>query len=168
MKAEFKRLGKYGSYRLGELKAQGIRELARPTMLQPRFNRPDHALPASAWLFGLVLGTIAISLGAYLGSWFLPFVVGLLAGLANQAGGWPLRLALPAVVLMAALGWGAPLGWAAIHGQPYGAVAREAAALAGLPAHASVGLSTTMLIAIVQVVVGYWLGRTLAPHGRRD
>jgi hypothetical protein len=168
MTAEFKRLGKYGSYRLGQLKAQGIRELARPTLLQPRFNRPDRGLPRSAWLCGLLLGTVAIAIGAASGSWFMPFVLGLLAGFANRVGGWPVRMAVPAVVLMAVIGWGAPLAWAAIDGQPYGAVAREAAALAGLPAHASVGLSVTMLLAIVQVVVGYWLGRALTPRPRRD
>src|SRR5258708_40043324 len=158
MTAEFKRLGKYGAYRLGQLKAQGLRDMARPTLFQPRFNRPDRGLPVSAWLCGLLLGTVAVAIGAYSGSWFMPFVVGLLAGLANRVGGWPIRLAVPAVVLMAVIGWGAPLGWAALHGQPYGAVAREAAALAGLPAHASVGLAATMLLAIVQGMVGYWLG----------
>ena len=168
MTSEFKRLGKRGSYRLGQLKAQGIRELAQPALFQPRFNRPDRGLPVSAWLFVLLLGTVAIAIGAYSGSWYMPFVLGMLAGFANRVGGWPVRLALPAVVLMAAIGWVAPLGWAALHGQPYGAVAREAAALAGLPAHASVGLGVTVLVAIVQVVVGYWLGRALTPRPRRD
>ena len=168
MTAEFKRLGKRGSYRLGQLKVQGIRELAKPTLFQPRFNRPDRALPVSVWLCGVLLGTVAIAIGAYWGSWFIPFVVGLLAGFANKLAGWPAQVALPAVVLMAAVGWAAPLGWAALHGQPYGAVAREAAALAGLPAHASVGLGATVLVAIVQVVAGYWLGRALTPRQRRD
>ena len=107
MTAEFKRLGKRGSYRLGQLRAQGIHEASRPTLFQPQFNRPDHGLPASAWLLGLLLGAAAIAVGARLGSWFLPFVVGLLAGLANRAGGWPVRLALPAIALMAVIGWGA-------------------------------------------------------------
>jgi hypothetical protein len=168
MTAEFKRLGKRGSYRLGQLKAKGLRELAQPTLFRPRFNRPDRGLPASAWLCGLLLGTVAIAIGAYSGSWWIPFVLGLLAGFANKVGGWPVRLALPAVVLMAAIGWGVPLGWAALHGQPYGAVAREAAALSGLPAHASVGLGVTVLVAIVQVIVGYWLGRALTPRPHRD
>ena len=168
MTAEFKRLGKRGSYRLGQLKAQGLRELAKPTLFQPRFNRPDRGLPVSAWLCGLLLGTVAIAIGAYSGSWFIPFVLGLLAGFANKVGRWPVRLALPAVVLMAAVGWGAPLGWAARHGQPYGTVARETAALAGLPAHASVGLGVTVLVAVAQVMVGYWLGRALTPRPRRD
>src|SRR5258708_15726884 len=128
MTAEFKRLGKYGAYRLGELKAQGLRDMARPTLFQPRFNRPDRGLPVSAWLCGLLLGTVAVAIGAYSGSWFMPFVVGLLAGLANRVGGWPIRLAVPAVVLMAVIGWGAPLGWAAPHCQPYRAGAPGAAA----------------------------------------
>jgi hypothetical protein len=167
MRAEFKRLGKYGSYRLGQLKTQGIRELARPTLLQPQFSRPDRALPVPAWLFGLLLGTIAIAISTYSDSWFMPFVLGLLAGLANKVGGWPARLAVPAVVVMAAIGWGAPLGWAILHGQPYGAVAKETAALGGLPAYPAVGLGETVLVAIVQVVIGYWLGRALTPRQRR-
>ena len=86
MTAEFKRLGKRGSYRLGQLKAQGVRALAQPTLFQPRFNRPDRGLPLSAWLSGLLLGTVAIAIGAYSGFWFIPFVLGLLAGFANKVG----------------------------------------------------------------------------------
>jgi hypothetical protein len=167
MTAKFKRLGRRGSYRLGQLRAQGIHEAPPTTLFQPRFNRPDHGVPASAWLLGLLFGTVVIAAGAYLGSWFMPFVVGMLAGLANKAGGWPVRLALPAVAVMAALGWGAPLAWAALRGQPYGTVARELAAFTGLPAHASVGLALTVLLAVVQVTVGYWLGRAMTPLLRR-
>ena len=132
MTAEFKRLGKRGSYRLGQLRAQGIRELGRPALFLPRFNRPDHALPVSAWLLGLLLGAATIAGGAYFGSWFMPFVVGLLA-------------------------------WAALHGQAYGVVARELGAFGGLPGHASVGLGLTVLVAVAQVTVGYWLGRAMTP-----
>ncbi len=132
-------------------------------LFSPRFNRPDHALPVSAWLLGLVLGAAAIAGGAHFGSWFMPFVVGLLAGLANRAGGWPVRLAFPAIALMAAIGWGAPLAWAALRGQAYGVVARELGALGGLPGHASVGLGLTLLVAVAQVTVGYWLGRAMTP-----
>src|SRR5258708_25147339 len=128
MTAEFKRLGKYGAYRLGELKAQGLRDMARPTLFQPRFNRPDRGLPVSAWLCGLLLGTVAVAIGAYSGSWFMPFVVGLLAGLANRVGGWPIRLAVPAVVLIAGGGWGGALSWAAPPRQPYRALALEGGA----------------------------------------
>lgn len=168
MTAEFKRLGKRGSYRLGQLRAQGIRQAHRPVMLQPRFRRPDRVLPASAWLFALVLGMAAIMAGAWLGWWFMPFGVGVLAGLANRAGGWSARLALPAVAVMAAAGWAVPLAWPVLHGEPYGAVAREAAALGGLPASAAIGMSVTVLVAVVQVIVGYWLGRALTPQPGRD
>jgi len=168
MTAEFKRLGKRGSYRLGQLKAQGIREPTRPTVFQPRFSRPDHGLPVSAWLLGLLFGAIAIAIGAYLGSWFMPFILGMLAGLANKVGGWPARLALPAVALMAAIGWGAPLALATLQGQPYGAVAREVAAIGGLPGYAAVGLGGTVLVAVVQVIVGYWLGRAMTPQPRKS
>ncbi len=168
MTAEFKRLGKRGSYRLGQLRAQGVHEAGRPSLFQPRFNRPDRGLPPAAWLAGLLFGAAAIALGAYLGSWFMPFVVGLLAGFANKAGGWPVRFALPAIAATAAIGWGAPLAWATLQGQPYGAVARELAAFGGLPGHAAVGLVLTVLVAVVQVTLGYWLGRAMTPLPRRN
>ncbi|MGO8961387.1 MAG: hypothetical protein ACLQFR_29070 [Streptosporangiaceae bacterium] len=168
MTAEFKRLGKRGSYRLGQLRAQGIRGPARQALFQPRFNRADRGLPASAWLLGLAFGAVAIGVGAYFGSWFMPFLLGLLAGLANKVGRWPVYVALPAVGLMAAIGWGAPLLLATLQGEPYRAVARELAAISGLPGHAAVGFGVTVLVAVVQVTVGYWLGRTMTPLPRRD
>ncbi len=168
MTADFKRLGKRGSYRLGQLKAQGVREPARPAFFQPQFRRPDRRLPTSVWVLGLVSGAVAIAVAAYLGSWFMPFVLGLLAGLANKAGGWPARLALPAVAVMAAIGWSAPLIWGTVRGQPYAVVGRELASVGGLPGYAAVGLGGTVLLAVIQVAVGYWLGRALTPRPRRE
>jgi hypothetical protein len=168
MTAEFKRLGKRGSYRLGRLRAQGITKLPPPVPFQPRFVRPDHRWPLSVWLLGLLAGAVLIVAGAAVGWWFMPFVVGLLAGLANRIGRWPLRGGLPAVAVMAAVGWAAPLWWLVLHGQPYGAVARVIAALAGLPGYAAAGMVMTVLIAVVQALVGYWLGRALTPRPRDD
>jgi hypothetical protein len=37
------------------------------------------------------------------------------------------------------------------------------AALAGLPPYAAVGVAATLLVAVVQALVGTWPGRTLTP-----
>lgn len=168
MTADFKRLGKRGSYRLGQLRAQGVAQVRRPVPFQPRFARPDHRWPPSAWLIGLIASVLVIAAGAAMGWWFLPFAVGVLAGLANRIGRWPSRVALPALALAAAAGWAAPLCWSVLSGQPDGAVARVIAALLGLPAFAAVGIAATVLVAVAQVVVGYWLGRALTPLPAED
>lgn len=168
MTAEFRRLGKRGSYRLGQLRAQGVGELERPVPFQPQFIRPDHRWPASVWLAALLVGAALIAGAAQAGWWFAPFVVGALAGVANWIGAWRMRVALPAVVVMAAVGWGVPLVWAELHGQRYGAMARLMSASLGLPASAVDGFAVTGLVAAAQAVVGYWLGRALTPHRPRD
>jgi hypothetical protein len=162
---EFKRLGKRGSYRLGKLRAQGIRVAGPPAPFRPSFARSHRRGPASAWLLGLLAGTLVIWCGAALGWWFLPFAAGLAAGLANRVAGWQPRIAVPAVALMAAAGWGIALLWQVIADQqPDGAVARVIAALGGLPAYALTGVLVTLLVAAVQAVTGYWLGRALTPR----
>ena len=164
MTAEFRRLGKRGSYRLGQLRAQGIREAPRPVPFQPRFIRPYHRWPTSVWLLLLLAGSLIIIGAAAKGWWFAPFVVGVLAGLANWIGAWRLRVAVPALAIMAAVGWGAPLTWAVIRGQPYVAMARVIAGILGLPTSAVVGFALTVLVAAAQALVGYWLGRALTPR----
>jgi hypothetical protein len=164
MTADFKRLGKRGSYRLGQLRAQGVGGQQRETMFRPRFARSDHRWPVSHWLLGLLAGTLLVAAGAAAGWWFIPFAAGLLAGGANWIGAWPQRVAVPAVAAMAGAGWAVPLWWAVLHGQPDGAVARETAALAGLPGYAAAGMLLTVLIAAVQAIAGYWLGRALTPR----
>jgi len=168
MTAEFKRLGKRGSYRLGRLRAQGLAERPRPVPFRPRFVRPSHRWPLSVWLLALAAGGLLIVAGTVVGWWFMPFAVGLLAGLANRIGGWPAHAALPAVAVMAAVGWGAPLWWLILTGQPLGAVARVVAAIAGLPGYAAVGMVVAVLVAVVQAIVGYWLGRALTPRPAED
>lgn len=170
MTAEFRRLGKRGSYRLGQLRAQGVSEIERPAPFQPQFIRSDHRWPASVWLVALLAGAVLIAAAAKPGWWFAPFVVGALAGVANWLGAWRARVAVPAIAVMAAAGWGAPLAWAEVHGRHYGALARLFSASLGLPASAVDGLAVTLLVAVAQAVVGYWLGRALTPHrasGRR-
>jgi hypothetical protein len=164
MITDYKRLGKRGSYRLGRLRAQGIRVAAPPVPFRPSFARSTRRGPASAWLAGLLLATAVIAGGTVIGWWFLPFVAGLACGLANRIAGWRTRVALPAMVAMALAGWGIPLLWRTVDGQPYGAVARVIAALAGLPASAAAGIALTVLVAVVQAVTGYWLGRAVTPR----
>jgi hypothetical protein len=166
--AEFRRLGKRGSYRLGQLRAQGIGGFQRPVPFQPRFIRRDHRWPASVWVLGLLAGSVLIMGAAAQGWWFVPFVVGVLAGAANWIGAWSLRVALPAVAVMGAAGWGAPLAWSVLHGEPYGATARVIATAFGLPGYAAVTIALTVLVAVAQALVGYWLGRALTPRPAED
>jgi hypothetical protein len=161
---DLKRLGKRGAYRLGSLRPQGIGWAAPPVPFRPSFAPPTRRGPLSAWLGGLLAGTAVILAGAVAGLWFIPFVIGLLAGFVMRSGGWRLRVTLAAVAVMAAVGWGVPLGWAALHGQPTGATARVIAALAGLPPHAVVGVVVTLLVPVLQGLAGAWLGRALAPR----
>ena len=164
MTAEFKRLGKRGSYRLGQLRAQGVSVQRHPAPFRPRFVRRSHRWPAWVWLLGLAAGAAIIVGAAAAGWWFMPFAAGLLAGLANRAGSWPVRIALPAVAVVAALGWAAPLCWSAWRGRPEGAMARVVAGQLGLPRDAAVGVLLTLGVAVAQAVVGYWLGRALTPR----
>jgi len=118
------------------------------------------------WLGASVTGAVVIAVAAEFGLWFVPFAIGLAAGLASGRAGWRLRHALPAVIVMAVAGWGIPLLWQAVRGQPAGATARVIAALAGLPPHAAVGVVVTLLVASLQAVVGLWLGRAVLPGYR--
>jgi hypothetical protein len=165
---DLKRLGKRGAYRLGQLRVQGMAGYQQPVPFQPRFVRPYHRWPMSAWLLGLLAGVVLIVAGAALGWWFVPFAAGVLAGLANRVGHWRTRVALPAVAIVAALGWAVPIVWAVLNGQPYAAVARVIAALLGLPANSAVGVAVTLIVAVVQAAVGYWLGRALTPMPADD
>jgi hypothetical protein len=160
---DLKRLGKRGSYRLGRLRAQGIAVASPPVPLRPSFTRPRHRGPTSAWLLAALAGTAVIGAGTAAGLWWLPFVVGLLAGLANRLGGWRARVLAITVTVMAIAGWAIPLGWPALHGEPVGATARVIAALAGLPALATTGVILTLAVAVVQALAGLWLGRALTP-----
>jgi hypothetical protein len=144
--ADLRRLGKRGSYRLGSSR--------------------DRVGPGR-WLVIVLTGTLVIAGGAELGLWFVPFLAGLAVGLLLAARGWRLRHALPAVLVMALLGWGVPLYWPAIvQGQPAGATARVIAALAGVPPHAFIGVLATLLVAVLQAIVGLWLGHALSPRDR--
>ncbi len=144
--AELRKLGRRGAYRLGP---------------------PRGRVSPWRWLTVVLAGALVIAAGAELGLWFVPFLAGLAAGLLLPRWGWRLRHTLLAVLVMALLGWGVPLYWpAVVQGQPAGATARVIAALAGVPPHAFTGVLVTLLVAILQGVVGLWLGRAVQPGGR--
>jgi hypothetical protein len=166
--ADLRKLGKRGSYRLGFLAGRlGGAPPPRSPRRLGQLGRASHGLtfgPPRAqvrfgwWLAVVLAGAVAIAVTADFGLWFVPFVAGLVTGLGAQRAGWRLRHTVPAVLVMAAAGWGAPLLWQAVRGAPVGATARVVAALAGLPPHAMIGVVLTLLIAALQAAVGLWLG----------
>ncbi|MEU2957394.1 MULTISPECIES: hypothetical protein [Streptomyces] len=126
---------------------------------------PRRALAAAVAIAG---GTSAAALGTLAGLWFMPFLAGAAAGLTSRFARTAARrsrgyLTAP---FAAVLGWAIPLGVQALGGAPVGEVARTTAALAGLPPLAAAVVAATLLIALVQALLGVWVGRTLAPRGR--
>jgi hypothetical protein len=165
---ELRRLGKRGGYRLGSLGTapggNGGRRRSGRAPHRLRFGPERSRGWAGWWLAASLAGAAVIGLTAVAGLWFVPFAVGLVAGLATRRAGWRVRRALPAVLVMAALGWGAPLLWQAVAGrQPIGATARVIAALGGLPPYAVVGVVATLLVTCSQAAAGLWLGRAATP-----
>lgn len=156
MPDELKRLGRREAYRLGALRTQGVGQPAPPRGLQPSFL-PRHRGPASAWVLGFVAGTAAVAAAAEAGLWFMPLLVGVLAGLCGRLGRWRPRVTLPVAAAMAVIGWGIPLGLAAGRGHAVGA------AVLGLHPHTAVSVGLLLVTAAVQAVAGAWLGRALAP-----
>lgn len=114
---------------------------------------------AAALVGGGVLGVLVIAIGASAGIWFLPFVAGLIIGLAAR--NRTLRSVLLTAAAIAVAGWAIPLAWQAAHGEPVVATARIAAALAGLPASAGLVLGVTVLVAVIQALTGVWVGRAI-------
>jgi len=166
MPDELKRLGRREGYRLGSLRTQGVTQSSAPRPFVPQFL-PRHRGLVSRWILAGLAGVAAIAGGASIGLWFVPFIVGALAGLAMFVGRWRVRVTLAAAAAMAVIGWGVPLGLAASRGEPEGATARVVAALMGLPPHAAVGVAVTLLIGVVQALAGAWLGLALAPRALR-
>lgn len=121
-------------------------------------------VPFGWWLGAAVAGALVIAVTAEFGLWFVPFLAGLITGLAAPRAGWRLRHMVPAVLVMAVAGRGAPLLWQAVRGAPAGATAQVIAALAGLPPHAVIGVVFTLLLAGLQAVAGLWLGRAVMPR----
>lgn len=158
--ADLRRLGKRGAYRLGQLGAPPSAPRRPPSPHYPSWV-PGHRGPVTLWLLGCLATVAVIAAAAMIGWWFMPFVAGLAGGIASHLGRWRLRTALLATIVVAALGWAVPLGW---HTAAVRATARVVAALAGLPAHSSVGIAATLLVAVLQALAGLWLGRALFPR----
>jgi hypothetical protein len=161
--ADLRRLGKRGAYRLGQLGTPPATPRKPPSPHYPSWV-PSHRGPVSLWLLGCLITVAVLAATAGIGWWFMPFVAGLAGGIASHLGRWRLRTALLATVVVAALGWAVPLGWQAWHTGAVRATARVVAALAGLPAHSSVGIAATLLVAVLQALAGLWLGRALFPR----
>ncbi|MGE5135270.1 MAG: hypothetical protein ACM32E_20455 [Gemmatimonadota bacterium] len=162
--ADLRRLGRRGSYRLG---GRGVPGQARPARPHHPSFRPARRGRAAAWLAGGLAAAAVIAAGAALGWWWVPFPVGLAAGAAARYGPLPLRAVLPALALAAAAGWALPLAGAALAGLPERQVARTVAALAGLPAHASLIFAVTLLVAVLQALAGCWVAAVLTPRRER-
>ena len=161
--ADLRRLGKRGSYRLGGARPGGGRlGGGRRPSRRLSFGTPRAHVGPWWWLATVLAGGLVIAATAELGLWFVPFLAGLAVGLLSPRWGWRLRHTLPAVLVMTLVGWGVPLYWPAlVQGQPAGATARVIAALAGLPPYAFTGVLVTLLAAVLQAIVGLWLGRAL-------
>jgi hypothetical protein len=169
MVADLRKLGKRGSYRLGARRPDGDvgarwSGRAAPAPRRPAFGPPRARTRYARWLAAVAAGAVVVAIAAELGLWFVPFILGVLTGVATRRADWRLRRVLPGMIVMAAAGWGIPLLWQAVRGQPAGATARVIAALAGLPPHAAVGVVVTLLVAVLQAVVGLWLGRAITPR----
>ena len=163
-RAEVDRLGKRGSYRLGGLGIPGGWPASPPRPFLPSFDRPGHRGSAVAWLAAAVAATAAIAAAAVAGLWYMPFVLGALTGVTMRWGGWRLRVTGPAVVLVAAAGWGLALWIAALRGVPVGATARVIAAMSGLPAVAALTVALAVAVSGLLGLAGLWLGRAVAPR----
>ena len=114
----------------------------------------------------LVVAAAACALGAWLGAWWVPFLVGVGAGLLRKAGTRLPRGMLWPAVIGAILGWALMLWIMALASLPVGATARVIAALGGLPPYAGVAVAVTLLLAALQVLVGAWLARAMIPSRR--
>jgi len=167
-RSEVDRLGKRGSYRLGGLGPPGGGRAAPPRPFRPSFVRPQYHGAASGWVLTAVLATAVVAGAALAGLWFMPFVIGFVTGVVMRWGGWRPRVTVPAVTIMATVGWGLALWVPALQGLPVGATARAIAMVAGLPAVAALTFALTLAVSAVQGLAGLWLGRALAPRPARD
>jgi hypothetical protein len=134
--------------------------------LDPAVVRAGSARPAWPVWAAVPVGGAVVAAGSFAGWWWLPFAVGLVLGVAGRLLGTRRGLALLVPALAAVVGWGFPLLRLAAHGDPVGGTAHTVAALAGLPDTAALPIAVTLLLAVVQALLGTWLGRALTPDRR--
>jgi len=166
-RSEADRLGKRGSYRLRGLGMPGSGRSDPPRVFRPSFAPPQHRGSALGWILAAIAGMLLIAGGAMLGLWFMPFLLGLAAGVAMRWGQWRLRITIPAVLVMAAAGWALALWAAAMRGMPVVPTARTIALVAGLPAKVDLIIEITLAVSVLQALSGLWLGRAIAPRPAR-
>lgn len=162
-RSEADRLGRRGSYRLGGGVPGAVRR-GPPRAFRPSFVPPQHQGSAVGWLLAAILGILLIAVGAMFGLWYMPFLLGLASGVAMRWGQWRLRVTIPAVLIMAAVGWAIALWAAAMRGMPIGPTARTIGHVAGLPAAAALVVGITLAVSVVQGLAGLWLGRAVVPR----
>jgi hypothetical protein len=138
--------------------------MASPTAAPVPAQDPAKALPrgtaASRFANRLLMVLLACLSGAYLGLWFVPFVLGVATGVfAPRSRGAVLNVTAGAVA-----GWAIALWIMALNSLPVGATARSIAALAGLPPYAAVAVTVTLLLAALQALAGSWLARAVFPR----
>lgn len=130
-----------------------------PTPAAAPTPQPPTVWPTITHLATSVAAAAAIAIGSMAGMWYLPFIVGLAAGVFTSLQSIRPRAAT-AYAALASLGWPAVLLSRSLIGrQPIGATARAVAALAGLPPLAAVTIAATILVALLQALSGVWLGR---------
>ena len=111
-----------------------------------------------------IVVAVVVAATAQAGLWWVPFVVGVAAGVLSPERGGRLVLAAAAG---AVAGWGLPLWILSLRGYPAGATARVIAALAGIPPYAAVTVVVALVLAFLQAIVGAWLVRALVPRRYR-
>ncbi|HLI38920.1 MAG TPA: hypothetical protein VKV80_16510 [Streptosporangiaceae bacterium] len=134
--------------------------MAEPRLPRAR-SRRARSRRAWWWLAACAAGSAGVAAAAGAGLWFMPFAAGVAAGLAAPYAGWTVRSALAAAEVMGLAGWGGPLLWLGLRGEPVIATARVVAALAGLPARAAIAIAATLLVACAQAAAGLWLGHAV-------
>jgi hypothetical protein len=161
------RLGRRGSYRLGGPGPLGAAGPAPARPFQPQFIRPQRHGSASGWILSACGVAIVTGAAAVAGVWYMPFIVGFVAGLATRRGGWRLRVVVPAVTVISAGGWGLALWLSALRGLPVGSTAGTIALVAGLPGGGAATVAITLAVSAAQALAGFWLGRAVAPRSAR-
>ena len=138
--------------------------MASPTATPLPPQAPAKVAPrgtsASRFAAGFLLVLLFCLSGAELGLWFVPFVLGVLAGVFAPRSRGPVLTATAGAVA----GWAIALWIMALSSLPVGATARSIAALAGLPPYAGVMVAVTLLLAALQALAGNWLARAVFPR----